>query len=158
MSEELRSPGVPSGARPHQPEQPEGLAEQRQPEDPGQLRPPGKPGELERAEPGPLEPVRSIRQLDRSGHRELTWRRERTRRVADPDRQEHIERPTDRASLEIDSKPVKIKMDTHGPLGLGIVGPAATIGVGHLAGLPTWAIVAISAGQVAAAVVTRHWR
>jgi hypothetical protein len=66
--------------------------------------------------------------------------------------------PSDDARLRIKTDPVNIEVSAHGPLALGVVGPAATIAVGHLADFPVWATLAICVLQVAAAVVMRRRR
>jgi hypothetical protein len=117
-----------------------------------------RPKELGPAEPAQLEELRHRRQLDRSEHKDLARHRERPRRGADAEPEGYIEKPTEQASIQIESKPVTIKMDAHGPLALGIVGPAATIIVGYLAHLPVWAIMAVCALQIVASVVVRGRR
>lgn len=129
MSEELRGSGAPS------PLEPEALEQPRQ-----------------------LEQRRQHKQPDRPAHRERATRWERSRPSAGPDPEEDVEEPSESARLLVKSVPVNFEVSAHGPLALAIVGPAATMSVGHLADVPVWAILAICALQILAAVVMRHRR
>lgn len=135
MSEEPRSSSVPSGGAPHDPEQPE---------------------ELDQT--GQLEQRRQHKQLDRSAHRKPARRRERSRPSAGLDPEEDTEEPSESAMLRVKSVPVNLELSAHGPLALAIVGPAATMSVGHLADFPVWAILAICVLQILAAAVMRRRR
>jgi hypothetical protein len=139
MSEELSSSRVSSGATPDAPDQPGG---------------PEKPAEqlARRVEPGQLEQRRQQKQMNRSAHRELGRRRERSR-PPEAGGAEDLPAPSCDAYLHIEADPVNVEVSARGPLALGIVGPAATVAVGHLAGFPVWAILTICALQIVAAVV-----
>ena len=69
------------------------------------------------------------------------------------------EQPTERATLNIRSKPVDLTVSAQGAatrtLTLGVIGPVGTIAVGHYAGLPGWAIVLICALQIVAVIAHR---
>jgi len=135
MSEELRSSGVPSGAVPHDPEQPAELAQPRQ-----------------------LEQRKQHKQPDRAASRQRARRRERSRPSAGLDPEEDVEEPSESARLRVKSVPVKIELSAHGSLALAIVGPAATMLAGHLGDIPVGAILAICFLQILAAAVMRRRR
>jgi hypothetical protein len=141
---------------PKPPVRPEELAEPRQlgqgnePRLPEQLEQSGEPRQLEQRQ-------QQKQQLNRSTHRDLGRRGERSRQPTDPERKDFPE-PTEDASLRIKTVPVKIEVSAHGPLAVAIVGPAATIAVGHLADFPVWAVLVICALQIVAAVVMRRRR
>jgi hypothetical protein len=109
-------------------------------------------------EPEALEQRRQHRQPGRPAHRERAARRERSRPSAGLDPEEDIEEPSESARLRVKSVPVNFELSAHGPLALAIVGPAATMSVGHLAEVPVWAILAICALQILAAMVMRRRR
>jgi hypothetical protein len=74
--------------------------------------------------------------------------------------QEQSEEPTDRATLQIRTSPLDIKVSTQGAaarsLALGVIGPAITIMAGHFARFPVWAVIVIAALQVLAAALRRR--
>jgi hypothetical protein len=73
---------------------------------------------------------------------------------------EQLEKPTDRATLRITAGPVEIAVSGQGAatkaLALGVIGPALTIGVGHLVGFPVWSVIVICALQVIVATLQRR--
>jgi hypothetical protein len=77
-------------------------------------------------------------------------------RRADTDESEAA---TEQATLQIESHLVDVTVSSQGTtatvLTLGVIGPAATIIVGHLVGLPGWLVAVVCLLQIAAAVICR---
>jgi hypothetical protein len=76
-----------------------------------------------------------------------------------PGNPDEPEQPTERATLNIRTKPVDLTVSAQGAatrtLTLGVIGPVGTIVAGHYAGLPVWAIVVICVLQIVAIIAHR---
>jgi len=74
----------------------------------------------------------------------------------DPDQPDQA---TEKATLHIRTEQADITVNAQGAsagmLTLGVIGPSATILIGHYAGLPVWAIAIISVLQLVAFITRR---
>lgn len=75
------------------------------------------------------------------------------------DNREQPEAPTELAALQIRVSSFDLNVSARGTtacrMALGVIGPAVTIMVGHLAGFPVWAVILLAALQVLAAALYR---